>query len=314
MTITHKTPADGTFSATGATEWDRDHNLVEGGSAATLTLGTIIDGQFLKRVGSVIESATTDTGPTGPTGAQGPTGPTGAAGATGSTGPTGADGAAGPTGPTGAAGATGSTGPTGAAGATGATGPTGAAGATGSTGPTGAAGATGATGPSGPSGPAGPTGPSGPTGPTGALLLKTDADSATNAVSALSAHPSLAFSVSSGRTYIFGYKLLMQSSQGANGIKVGLTFPSATIVSAVAYVPDTEDGTAAQIQGWITSSGDAVTGTSVPTINTPLIVVVEGTILPSANGTLALGYAGELSTTTGIILRQQSVGIIKDVT
>lgn len=119
--------------------------------------------------------------------------------------------------------------------------------------------------------------------------------------------------MSSAHTYIFAYKLLMQSSQGANGIRIGLTFPSATIVSAIAYLPDSDDGTAAQRTGWITSSGDSVVGASMPTINTPLLVVVEGTIRPSANGNLALVYGAELSTTTGIVLRQQSVGIIKDI-
>src|SRR5689334_2641764 len=102
--IKHKTPADGTFSATGATEWNNDHNLVEGGSAATLALGTIVDGEFLIRVGSVIQSQA------GGGGATGPTGPTGAAGASGTTGPTGAAGAQGTTGPSGPSGPTGPTG------------------------------------------------------------------------------------------------------------------------------------------------------------------------------------------------------------
>jgi len=119
--------------------------------------------------------------------------------------------------------------------------------------------------------------------------------------------------MSSGRTYIFAFKLLMQTAQAANGLKVGLNFPAATIVSAVAYVPESADGTAAQTTGWITTSGDSVAGTSCPTINVPLIVEVNGTIRPSANGTLALGYAAELSTTTGVIIRQQSIGIIKDL-
>lgn len=378
MTIKHKTPADGTFSATGATEWDKDHNLIEGGSGATLTLGSILDGEFLQRVGDVIQGGASTGGPTGPTGSQGPTGPAGAQGTTGptgtgATGPTGAagangaQGATGPTGsgltgPTGTAGATGSTGPTGAAGATGstgpagttgATGPTGSAGATGpsgpsgpagatgstgpagntgSTGPTGAAGATGATGPTGTgsTGPIGPTGPSGsggggstgptgaqgatgPTGGGGADLLKTDADSATNTTVTLTTAPSLQFSVGSGQTYIFAYKLLMQSGNAANGIRVGLSFPSATVVSAMAYIPVTVDGTGPQQIGYITSTGDSVVGTSMPTVNVPLLVIVEGTIRPSANGTLALTYGSELSTTQGIILRIASVGIIQNL-
>jgi hypothetical protein len=105
----------------------------------------------------------------------------------------------------------------------------------------------------------------------------------------------------------------MQTGIATNGLKVGLVFPSATVVSAVAYVPESADGTAAQITGWITSSGDSVSGTSMPTINVPLIATIEGTIRPSANGTLAFGYGAEVSTTQGIILRRGSVGIIKDL-
>jgi hypothetical protein len=144
-------------------------------------------------------------------------------------------------------------------------------------------------------------------------LLKSDADTTTGTTTALTEHPSLKFAVSSGNTYVFAYKLLMQSSLAINGLKVGLSFPAATVVSAVAYVPESVDGISAQTTGWITSTGDSVTGTSLPTINVPLIVTIEGTIRPSANGTLAVGYACEMSTTAGVIVRQGSVGIIKNV-
>jgi hypothetical protein len=126
-------------------------------------------------------------------------------------------------------------------------------------------------------------------------------------------HPSLTFLLSSGRTYIFAYKILFQGSNAANGLRIGLTFPSATVVSAVGYVPVSADGTAAQMTGWITSSGDAVVGTSLPTVNVPLMAIIEGTIIPSADGTLALGYGNELNTSVGVLINRGSVGIIKDL-
>ena len=374
MTISHKTPADGTFSAAGGAAWDDDHNLVEGGSGATLALAAIIDGEFLKRVGDEIQSAASAGGPTGPTGAQGPTGPSGADGAAGATGPTGSQGTTGPTGPSGPsgpAGSTGATGPTGVAGSTGptgpsgpsgpqgptgstgptglsgpagpegptgptgidgttgptgpsgsgATGPTGPTGVPGSTGPTGPSGAgqtgpsgpAGATGPTGPSGPSGPSGPVGATGPSGATLQKTSVNTTTALSATLTEHPSLKFLLASGNTYIFAYKVLFQGSNAANGLRIGLTFPSATIVSAKALIPFAGDGTAAEMQGWITSSGDSVVGTTLPTINVPLLATIEGTIRPSANGTLAFGYGNEANTTVGILINQQSVGIIKNL-
>src|SRR3990167_3396015 len=99
MTISHKTPADGTFSAAGTAAWNDDHNLVEGGSGATLALAAIIDGEFLRRTGNTIDSVASAGGPTGPTGVTGPTGPSGPSGPqgpAGSTGPTGPSGPAGP--------------------------------------------------------------------------------------------------------------------------------------------------------------------------------------------------------------------------
>jgi hypothetical protein len=117
VSISHKTPADGTFSSTGQSAWDDAHNLIEGGSGATLDIGAIIDGEFLIRVGNDIVSSASAGGPTGPTGITGATGPTGVTGPTGTS-------LSGPTGPTGVAGATGPSGADGAAGSTGPTGPT----------------------------------------------------------------------------------------------------------------------------------------------------------------------------------------------
>lgn len=209
MGVQHTTPADGTFSAAGASAWDAEHNFVEA-SGATLAVGAIPDGLFFKRVGTEIIGATAagavgPTGPTGVAGADGPTGPTGvgltgAVGATGAAGPTGAQGTTGVAGATGAQGPTGVglTGPQGATGADstvpGPTGPTGV-GLTGPQGATGVAGATGTIGPTGPTGVGltGPTGadstvpgPTGPIGPTGVGLTgaagPTGAQGATGAI------------------------------------------------------------------------------------------------------------------------------------
>ena len=329
MAIKHVTPADGTFSSTGATEWDRDHNLIEG-SGATLAVGTIDDGLFLKRDGSTIVGATA-AGPSGPQGATGPTGPVGADGATGIAG---ADGTTGPTGPIGPSGPAGADGATGVAGATGIQGPTGVQGTTGAqgatgttgadstvpgpTGPTGPAGATGATGadstvpgPTGPTGPAGATGVAGATGAsagTGPSFTRATADVATSTTSALANVTALAFSVVSGTTYCFAFNVLFQSNTLTTGLKLGLTFPAATIVSANAVIPIAADGTASMFAGTITSSGDSVTGTAVEATGTNYLAMVDGTIKPSANGTLQLQYASE--DTGGVVVKEQSVGMM----
>lgn len=69
MGIKHVTAADGTFSTTGDTEWERDHNFVDA-TGTTLTIGQIDDGKYVKRVGTVLQGEDA-AGPTGATGAQG---------------------------------------------------------------------------------------------------------------------------------------------------------------------------------------------------------------------------------------------------
>lgn len=386
MTITHKKTAtlpDQPGVEVNKAEWNDDHLILEGGGS-TLTVGTITDGEFLKRVGSAINSAaaagpsgptgatgsqgptgpsgatgsgstgptglTGNTGPSGPSGASGsagatgptgvtgntgpsgptgvtgnigPSGPSGAAGSAGATGPTGITGNTGPSGPSGAAGAAGATGltgltgpsgptgpsggPTGPTGLTGASGPSGAAGATGSTGPTGI---TGATGPSGPSGTAGAAGPTGPTSGTGATYIRLASDLATNIGTTLTTANSLAFLLASGTTYVFAFNVLFQSGAPTIGLKLGLNFPAATIQGSTVRIPVAADGVAAEFQGWISSSGDTVIGTTVQASGTTYLATIEGTILPSANGTLQVVFSANAASTAGILIQKQSAGVL----
>jgi hypothetical protein len=123
----------------------------------------------------------------------------------------------------------------------------------------------------------------------------------------------LAFPVASGNTYSFAFDVLWKTAAVTNGIKLGLTFPSAVIVTATATIPVAADGTASDLKGWITSSGDSVIGTGAQATGTTYLATIEGTIRPSANGTLQVQYAGELSTTQGVTIQQESVGIMVTV-
>ena len=336
ITVTHSTPADGTFSAAGQAAWDAEH---------------VISG----------EGATGATGPTGPSGADGAVGPTGTAGATGATGaigptgvgitgaagPTGAVGPSGATGPTGvgitgAQGPTGVAGPTGAIGPSGATGPTGVTGAdstvpgptgsigptgvglTGAAGPTGAAGATGAIGPSGATGPTGvgitgAIGPTGATGPAGGGVTKvyTESDSATGSTTAMVTASGMVFAVTTGNYYRFKFHVITRigsvTSATTVGIKLGLTFPAATVVGAVAMIPQAVAGTAHFFTGQIQASGGTVTSASTqfPTANT--LSIVEGSIVPSAAGNVALTFGCELSTTAGVVIKSGTNGVIEQL-
>lgn len=315
ITVTHSTPADGTFSAAGQAAWDAEH---------------IISG----------EGATGSTGPTGPagaTGAQGATGiqgvtgatgadstvpgPTGAAGATGATGAVGPSGATGPTGIgiTGAQGATGVAGPTGAIGPSGATGPTGVTGADSTVpGPTGAIGPSGATGPTG-VGITGAIGPTGATGPAGGGVTKvyTESDSATGSTTAMVTASGMVFAVTTGNYYRFKFHVITRigsvTSATTVGIKLGLTFPAATVVGAVAMIPQGAAGTSHFFTGQIQASGGTVTSASTQFPNANTLSIVEGSIVPSAAGNVALTFGCELSTTAGVVIKQGTNGIIEQL-
>lgn len=303
VTVTHATPADDTFSPTGAAAWDEEHT-------------TVLDTDGL-------------TGPTGEAGAQGNQGPTGPTGEAGAAGVDGDDGAQGPTGPTGA----GLTGPSGAQGAIGPTGPTGAGltgptganstvpGPTGPSGPAGPSGPSGPAGPSGPSGPAGPSGPSGPAGPTGptgpdggggnpsarSVFAAVDRPTASNAN--VLTHPSLAFAVSSGVPYQFRYHIPYRVGLGTTGIRIGLVFPATTSCAIAATIPIAADGTARVLVGGIANSGKLVTGTSSPSLDDN-DVLIEGSILCAGSGVLNVIYANEVSAATGVVIKAGATGII----
>jgi hypothetical protein len=298
VTVTHATPADDTFSPTGAAAWDEEHTAV-------------LDTDGL-------------TGPTGAQGNQGnagPTGPTGAAGTDGGDGAQGPTGPSGPAGPTGAASTVpGPTGPSGPAGPTGAAstvpGPTGPSGPAG---PTGAAstvpGPTGPSGPAGPSGPSGPAGSTGPTGPAGgggapsARSVVMLANAPTASIATTLTAPSLGFPVTSGVPYQFRYQRPWNTGIGTCGLRLGVIFPAFISCSIQVTIPVAAPGTGAYLVGDISRSGTMVVGTSAPTLanNSALI---EGQIYLSGSGNLEVIYASEVATASGVRLMAGGTGII----
>lgn len=205
MGITHSTAADGSFSSTGATSWNADHNFVETGSSTVLTIGAIPTGYELTRSGTVLK------GKIDP-----------------------------------------------------------------------------------------------------ASFVYTRSDSATGTTTALVTASGMTFAVTTGNYYRFSYHVLTRigavTSATTVGIKLGLTFPSATVVAAFAQIPQGADGTSHMFMGQITSSGDSVTSASTQFPNTVTHSLVEGTIVPSAAGNVALVYGCELSTTAGVVIKQGTNG------
>ena len=167
-----------------------------------------------------------------------------------------------------------------------------------STGSTGAAGATGATGPTG-------SGPS-------YLVLTSDLAARPNTT--LTNTTGLAFTAATGGYYQFSFGVVFQSAVTTTGIKLGITFPAATVFAAVVNNPvsTATDGVTSIFRGFITSSGDAVIGTGVQAINTNYMAQIDGVILPSTGGTVQVQHASGV-TGSNVTIKQASWGLVNKV-
>lgn len=121
----------------------------------------------------------------------------------------------------------------------------------------------------------------------------------------------LSFAVTANRHYVFRFMLLVQSNTATVGVAATVTIPTATRFGATMSTIFAADGSAAAFVGAISSSGDAVIPTAVPAINTDYLMVVEGVLIPSANGTLQLQVRTETGT-TNVVVRQGSIGYLTD--
>lgn len=126
--------------------------------------------------------------------------------------------------------------------------------------------------------------------PPAPVIAKLTADQSTTATSAGNA-AGLSVNVTAGQYYKIKAIVVFRSSDLSTGIKLGLTAPAATVFSASAAIPSATDGVTNTFKGWITSSGDIVSASSVENANTDYIAIIEGIITPSVTGALQLTFA-----------------------
>lgn len=139
--------------------------------------------------------------------------------------------------------------------------------------------------------------------------VRLSANLPTLSTNALANATGLFFALQSGITYGFQFFPIFRTHLATNGIKLGLTFPAAVMVTANVRIPVAADGVSGEFQGWITSSGDSVIGSGVQSTGTNYLAEIFGTIRPSANGNLQVQYASELTASTSAIM-QESYGIL----
>lgn len=129
----------------------------------------------------------------------------------------------------------------------------------------------------------------------------------------------LSFSVTSGQYYYFRFVLLVQSDNTNVGLQYATTHPSVTAygarVSHMATSGATDIGATHEHQGYLTAADAQCSASTTSEADTSLISVVEGIIIPSADGTLQLQYAVESGAGSGTVtIKQGSMGWLYDYT
>ena len=141
------------------------------------------------------------------------------------------------------------------------------------------------------------------------LVQLTNAQTAANAT--LANLVGLSFSLTANVLYQFTFFVTFRSTLATVGLKIGLTFPTATRQACVVRIPIAGTGAGGESQGVITVSGGSVVGSAVPAINTDYLARADGMIRPLVNGTIQLQFAAE---TTGLVTAQkESCGMLTTV-
>lgn len=122
----------------------------------------------------------------------------------------------------------------------------------------------------------------------------------------------LSFAVTSSTYYSFRFYIVYRSTVGTVGLKLGLTYPAATIFAAAVKIHDF--GAAGAGNMWsegLNFSGDATSSTAAFFTGTNLPAVIEGVLLPSADGTLMVQYAAETTGATVTMMQASTGELIK---
>ena len=117
------------------------------------------------------------------------------------------------------------------------------------------------------------------------------------------------FSVTSGVYYKFQFLVPFRSTLATVGLRLALTFPAVTVFACTGQIPIAGAGAGGVLQGYIIASGGAVVGTAVPAVNQNYLAILDGFILPSANGTLQLQFAAETTGAT-VTCKQGACGFL----
>ena len=143
--------------------------------------------------------------------------------------------------------------------------------------------------------------------------IKTAADQTTTSITLANA-TGLSFTATVGILYKYTFNVLYTSAATTTGLRIGLTYPAATLTSAIANIPgSTTDGTGFIYSGFISTSGDSVMSTASPTNGTTVMVAtIEGVFKASATGVVQLQVASEVAG-SAIVVKASSMVEVTEV-
>lgn len=134
-------------------------------------------------------------------------------------------------------------------------------------------------------------------------VLGTQRDST---VVALADCTGLSFAVVSGTRYRFTFYVKFQTAVNTTGIRLSLNGPATTALNYNVVIPTSAT---AQVIGFRRAYNVETVGTGVDTANLPLLATIEGTITPSANGTVVVRFGSEVATSNVSILAGSHVEV-----
>jgi hypothetical protein len=141
-----------------------------------------------------------------------------------------------------------------------------------------------------------------------ATLIVLGNDVASTASVAFQNITGLSFSVTSGVNYRYYGLIHYVTSAATIGIRVSMNGPTTTLNSYITTTPIIAGGSLTTVS-WVNGASAIQTGTvSTGSMNTTAgnIIVIEGIMRPSANGTFQLQFAPETATANGVIIKAGS--------
>lgn len=140
-------------------------------------------------------------------------------------------------------------------------------------------------------------------------ICKLTADGGNRTTATLTDETGLVFALKNGTYYRFTFHLIYTTTVTTSGLKWGLTTPAVTHFAALGRTLVAADGPAASFDGLVNTSGDSIVATDAQAITADQLAIIEGTILPSADGNLQVQTANEAAAGT-VVTKQGSNGML----